>query len=63
MVVTYLWIICTHGEPCCPSVILKLYKNKSQALVDEMELYEDLEEYEYEEFDFEGIVDSANDAE
>ena len=25
-----------------PSVIVKLYKNKSQALVDEMELYEDL---------------------
>ena len=28
-----------------------------------MELYEDLEESGYEEFNFEGIVDCANDAE
>ena len=41
-------------------VILKLYKDKRQALVDEMGLYGDWEESEYEEFDFEGMVDSAS---
>ena len=64
------------GAPNLQGAIPKYAKDKRQALVDAVELYEkgvwttdkdeDWEESEYEDFDFEGIVDSDtsdNDAE
>ena len=56
------------GAPNLQGALPKLAKDKRQALVDAVELYEkgawaidkagDWEESEYEEFDFEGVVDS-----
>ena len=56
------------GAPNLQGALPKLAKDKRQALVDAVELYEkgvwatdkaeDWEESEYEEFNFEGIVDS-----
>ena len=51
------------GKPNLYYFIVKRSKNKIQALVDEMELYKDLAESVYEELNFKGIVDGANDAE